>query len=61
MSYAYFNDPIKCPECGLDSHELCHATDVANGQKVLMCEACYEDSDKGLCDWDKAQGGEGDE
>ena len=42
MSYAYFDDPISCPECGHSTQELC---EVESGDgKVLMCEGCYKDS-----------------
>ena len=43
-----YKNPIKCPECGLDTRELYHATSRSNGQKVLMCDACYDNSDEGL-------------
>ena len=45
MSYAYFEDPIKCPECGQDSRELYHVISVTK-QKILMCEGCRDDPDE---------------
>ena len=44
MSFTHFPDPIACPECGLHTHELWHETDEKN--KILMCEACWEDSEE---------------
>jgi len=49
-----YSKPIKCPECGLDTHELYHASSGGSGQKVLMCDACYDDSDEGLYDYDES-------
>ena len=40
MSYAYFEKPIECPECGYHTHELVEVPMMHN-QKVLMCEGCY--------------------
>ena len=53
MSYAYFAEPMSCPECGQVTHELREATSRSHGQAVLMCEACYVDSDEGLHEWDE--------
>ena len=54
MSHAYYEESVQCPECGCMTNELCHATGKSNGQRVLMCEGCYEDSPEGEEDWDKA-------
>ena len=53
-----YKNPIECPECGQETYELYHATSGRQfidknsnshfPQKVLMCDACYESSDKGL-------------
>ena len=51
-------NPVKCPECGLDTNELYNATSKSSGQQVLMCDACYDDSDEGLYDYDKSWDGE---
>jgi hypothetical protein len=45
----YFQDLIECPECGFHVHELTHVHDLPRG-KVLMCEACHEDSEEGSSD-----------
>ena len=52
MSFAYFDEPIDCPECGHLTHELRHATSRSSNSKVLMCEECYDDSKEGEDDWD---------
>ena len=52
MSHAYYEETIQCPECGYVTNTLCEATSRSSGQKVLMCEGCYEDSDEGEEDWD---------
>ena len=48
MSYAYYDDPIECPECGYSTSELLKATSKHSGERVLMCQGCYEDSEEGL-------------
>ena len=40
MSYAYYEHPIECPECGYHTHELVEVP-MTHDQKVLMCEGCY--------------------
>jgi len=50
MSYAYFESPIKCPECGQETNELFHLTSETTSQKVLMCDVCFHESDKDLLD-----------
>ena len=40
MSYAYYEHPIECPECGYQTHELVEVP-IMHDQKVLMCEGCY--------------------
>ena len=45
MTHAYYEKPIQCPECGSMTSELCEATSKSSGEKVLMCEGCYEDWD----------------
>ena len=37
MSYAHFEEPIECPECGYHTQELIQIT----SEQVLMCEGCY--------------------
>lgn len=49
---AYFSDPIECPECGYHTCELSKATSRASGQRVLMCENCFTDSEEGLEGWE---------
>jgi len=42
----YFPDLIECPECGFHTHELTQAMSMDDARgKVLMCEACHEDSE----------------
>ena len=53
-----YANSVKCPECGLDTHELYHAISKSSQQKVLMCDACYDDSDEGLYDYDESWGDE---
>lgn len=53
-----YASPVKCPECGLDTNELYHATSNSSGQQILMCDSCYDDSDEGLYDYDKSWEGE---
>ena len=48
----YFQELIECPECGLHTHELTKATSRSSGEKALMCDTCWMDSDEGLEDWD---------
>ena len=48
-----YKNPIECPECGQETYELYHATsgrqlELPSPQKVLMCDACYENSEEGL-------------
>ena len=43
MSYAHYGEALDCPECGDLTYELYSAINE-NGQKVLMCESCYDDS-----------------
>ena len=50
----YFEEAIQCPECGYMTNELCEATS-SSGQKVLMCEGCYEDSVEVVGDWEGEQ------
>ena len=55
-----YSKPINCPECGQETYELYHALNGVKvssiedfhfmltqsvPQKVLMCDACYEDSE----------------
>ena len=47
-----YANPVKCPECGLDTHELYQSR--IGVQKVLMCDACYDDSDEGLHEHDES-------
>ena len=49
---------IQCPECGENTSELYHARLTEYGEEVLMCDACYDDSDEGLYDYDKSWEGE---
>ena len=42
MSYAYFEKPIECPECGYHTQELVQVTNF-DGHRVLMCEGCYSE------------------
>jgi len=42
MSYAYYEHPIECPECGYHTHELVEVP-MMHDQKVLMCEGCYSE------------------
>ncbi len=65
MSFAYFDEPIDCPECGHLTHELYHVTSRSSdsrgyGHRVLMCEECYDDSKEGEDDWDDSWKDEGD-
>jgi hypothetical protein len=53
MSYAYFAEPMSCPECGHVTHELTTATSRSSGQEILMCEVCFVDSDEGLNERDE--------
>ena len=47
----YFAEQIDCPECGFATHELAKAKNIS-GENVLMCQACWVDTDEGLEDWD---------
>ena len=53
MSYAYFEEPIECPECGYHTQELVQVKNF-DSQQVLICEGCYselletEESDRGI-------------
>ena len=53
----YFNDGIECPECGMITYELYKATNSA-GIKILMCDACCDDTQEGIEEWDEAWDGE---
>ena len=44
----YFEDAIECPECGYSTSELLKATSKHSGERVLMCQECYGDSEEGL-------------
>jgi hypothetical protein len=53
----YFADLIECPECGFHTHELTRATSMDDARgKVLMCDACHEDSEEGSNDEPFEQG-----
>ena len=56
----YFVESIECPECGFHTNELSKAKNVS-GENVLMCQACWTDTDEGLGDWDSLWEGEWDE
>lgn len=36
-------DPLPCPECGVDSCELCHACTRALGEMVLFADCICEE------------------
>ena len=40
--YAYYREPINCPECGKATHELYHNINEGE-QPTLMCGNCYEE------------------
>ena len=48
MSHAYFDDPIECPECGYSTSELLEATSTNTGERILMCQGCYEETEEGV-------------
>ena len=48
----YFPESKECPECGFHTHELVKAMSKNSGQRVLMCEGCYDDTDEALKEWD---------
>jgi hypothetical protein len=51
--YAYYREPIDCPECGFLTHELYNATDP-EGQQALLCQNCFDDKHEEATDWETA-------
>ena len=46
MSYAHFDSPVDCPECGHATSELCEAMSRQTGERVLMCQGCYDEAEE---------------
>ncbi len=55
----YFPELIECPECGFHTHELVLGTGMDNAKgKVLMCDACWEDTVEGIEEYESSDLGD---
>ena len=46
----FHEEPVDCPDCGVNTSFLYHLIDRSTDEQVLMCETCYEVKDDGTLD-----------